>query len=382
MKKFKSLMLAALATAAMAAPSFADNHGGANLGINKISGEVVVEMKYTATSPDEGDGKTNYDGEIGDVNINFGSDLYSVYFEKDDEKDLVSRLKIHPSMTSGDNKVEALAELNGLNGADGKDAYGDVYVKGSNKTFSLKIGQFGSSEYYGNGMGVSRAALTIDNDNIFEGGENLVINGFHGFQADINAGDVQLEVALPWMNTDGTGSPSYALEDKTTGAALATNVTGIRPAVKFNSGGVDFKALFYTLNFEAQVDGADPADKTRSAFQLVGSFKAGAATIGGFYQSQTQKDGSAELTPSAAGGNVVVALGGGQKVGASFDVLDNGAEDAANVKATRFSASYQMPFFVESVALKLGVGTSSQTSDTKTLAGSATSAQAAWAYSF
>ena len=44
MKKFKSLMLAALASAALAAPSFADGHS------LKASGEVVLGMKYT-TNP-------------------------------------------------------------------------------------------------------------------------------------------------------------------------------------------------------------------------------------------------------------------------------------------------------------------------------------------
>ena len=42
----------------------------------------------------------------------------------------------------------------------------------------------------------------------------------------------------------------------------------------------------------------------------------------------------------------------------------------------------QMPFFVEALSLKLGVGTSTESSDTDALAGSASSMEAEWAYSF
>ena len=44
MKKFKSLMLAALASAALAAPSFADGHS------LSMSGEIILGMKYTTKS--------------------------------------------------------------------------------------------------------------------------------------------------------------------------------------------------------------------------------------------------------------------------------------------------------------------------------------------
>ena len=44
MKKFKSLMLAALASAALAAPSFADGHS------LSMSGEIVLGMKYTSSN--------------------------------------------------------------------------------------------------------------------------------------------------------------------------------------------------------------------------------------------------------------------------------------------------------------------------------------------
>ena len=46
MKKFKSLMLAALASAALAAPSFADGHS------LSMSGEIILGMKYTTKSPE------------------------------------------------------------------------------------------------------------------------------------------------------------------------------------------------------------------------------------------------------------------------------------------------------------------------------------------
>ena len=82
MKKFKSLMLAALASAALAAPSFADGHGGPNLGITGISGEVVYELQQSSTSPDEGNSITVMDAEVGDVNISFKSDFYQFYFER------------------------------------------------------------------------------------------------------------------------------------------------------------------------------------------------------------------------------------------------------------------------------------------------------------
>ncbi|MGB0139675.1 MAG: hypothetical protein ACPGCN_08060, partial [bacterium] len=63
MKKFKSLMLAALASAALAAPGFAGGHGS-NL---VMTGEVVVGMKMTNSTPDGGDTTTVQDTYIGDV---------------------------------------------------------------------------------------------------------------------------------------------------------------------------------------------------------------------------------------------------------------------------------------------------------------------------
>ena len=394
MKKFKSLMLAALASAALAAPSFADGHGGPNLGITGISGEVVYELQQSSTSPDEGNSTTVMDAEVGDVNISFKSDLYTFYFERDDEgtgpDGLDNRLKIHPSMKSGDNYVKAVGELKGVFGGAGD--YGDVYVEGGNQSVYVKVGTFGSTEYYGNGMGVSRASLGngVDPDGVFKNGEHLVISGFKGIEVGVNAGDIKFEVALPWMNSGD--SSAYALtssKDQTVngtaiakGDKVASNITGVRPGVQFSAGDVSIKAIAYSLSIQKQNSDIDTDEMSRSGAQLVGSFNAGSATIGAFYSTATEKDGSTDVTPTAGGANVTVALGSGQKVGASFDTANNGQDDAAEVTSTRFSASYQMPFFVEALSLKLGVGTSTESSDTDALAGSASSMEAEWAYSF
>ena len=84
MKKFKSLMLAALASAALAAPSFADGHA------MSMGGEIVVGMKYTTVTPDGGDTTTVQDTYIGDVNAKLTSKVsdsasYAFEFLKDDE---------------------------------------------------------------------------------------------------------------------------------------------------------------------------------------------------------------------------------------------------------------------------------------------------------
>jgi hypothetical protein len=394
MKKFKSLMLAALASAALAAPSFADGHGGPNLGITGISGEVVYELQQSSTSPDEGNSTTVMDAEVGDVNISFNSDYYKFYFERDDEGSLDNRLKIVPSMKSGDNYVKAVGEIKGLFGDAGSDAgpYGDVFVEGGNKSIYVKVGTFGSTEYYGNGMGVSRASLGngVDPDGVFKNGEHLVISDFKGVEVGINAGDIKFEVAVPWMNSGD--SSAYALKsskDQTVngtviakGASVDSNITGIRPGIQFGSGDISVNAIAYSLSIQKQNSDIDVDDMTRSGAQIVGSFNAGSATIGAFYSSATEKDGSTDVTPTAGGANVTVALGSGQKVGASFDTSNNGQDNAAEVTSTRFSASYQMPFFVEALSLKLGVGTSTENSDTDTLAGSASSMEAEWAYTF
>ena len=216
MKKFKSLMLAALASAALAAPSFADGHGGPNLGITGISGEVVYELQQSSTSPDEGNSTSVMDAEVGDMNISFKSDFYQFYFERDDEGSLDNRLKIVPSMKSGDNYVKAVGEIKGLFGDAGSDAgpYGDVFVEGGNQSVYVKVGTFGSTEYYGNGMGVSRASLGngVDPDGVFKNGEHLVISGFKGIEVGVNAGDIKFEVALPWMNS-GDSAENLLMND-------------------------------------------------------------------------------------------------------------------------------------------------------------------------
>ena len=383
MKKFKSLMLAALASAALAAPSFAEGHGPA--GITKVAGEVVFGLTYASASPDQGNSTVVNDAVVGDVNIKLSSDHYALEVEKDDEDaDTNVNFEIFGRVESGDNFVYAFGEIADIAGDSAENGYGDVYLQGGNKTLSLKVGQFGNTEYFGNGMGVSRAGLAtggVNPDNVFEGGENLLISGFHGLQLDVSAGDISFEVAVPWMNSDRAGAYTLTADDAT-GAAVASNITGIRPGVKFNSGGVDAKAIFYSLSFSPQNTDIDTVEKTRTAAQVVASLQAGAAKIGAFYSMQTRGDGGTDVTPTAAGANVTVTLGGGQSVGASFDTANNGEDGATEATSTRFSASYSTPFFVEAITMKAGVGTAAQSSDTKTIAGGASSAKLEWSYAF
>ena len=381
MKKFKSLMLAALASAALAAPSFAGGHGS-NL---VMTGEVVVGMKMTNSTPDGGDTTTVQDTYIGDVNAKLTSAVndsasYAFEFLKDDEGAGKVSFEMTGTATSGDNSIKAFADLSDITGTTG---YGDVYIQGSNKTMTVKVGKFGGSENYGGGLGYYRAGVdTIGVGNI----EHILVDPFEGVEVDINAGDIQLEVAVPWLSTSAGG---YALmtdgADGIAGtaddAAVATNVTGIRPNIKAALGSANISATFYTLSFNAQDGGADTQDKSDTAFQLMGNVATGAATVGLGYTSKTTKNHKTELTPSTLNGFVTVALGGGQTVGASFDILGDGTEDD-EATASRFSASYGMPFFVEAVTLKLGVGTTTQTSDDKTKAGSASGFEAEWSYGF
>jgi hypothetical protein len=373
MKKFKSLMLAALASAALAAPSFAGGHDGGLA----MSGEVVVGMKYTSSTPDGGDTTNVQDTYIGDVNAKLTSKVsdsasYAFEFLKDDEKAGKVSFEMTGTATSGDNSIKAFADLSDITGTMG---YGDVYIQGGNKTTTVKVGKFGGSENYAGGLGYFRAGV----DGIGVGNiEHILIDPFEGVEIDINAGDIQLEVAVPWLNA-AAGS-GYALVDSA-GTSVATNVTGIRPNIKAAMGSVNVSATFYTLSFNAQNSGVDTQDKSDTAYQLVGSVGAGDATVGLGYSSKTTKNGDTELTPSTLNGYVTVALGGGQNVGASFEVLGDGTEkDEAT--ATRFSASYGMPFFVEAVTLKLGAGTTTQSSDDKTKAGSASGFEAEWSYGF
>ena len=379
MKKFKSLMLAALASAALAAPGFAGGHGS-NL---VMTGEVVVKATMSSVSPDGQDTTTVQDTSIGDVNAKLTSAVndsasYAFEFLKDDEGAGKVSFEMTGTATSGDNSIKAFADLSDITGTTG---YGDVYIQGSNKTMTVKVGKFGGSENYGGGLGYFRASdLGVGNI------EHILVDSFEGVEIDINAGDIQLEVAVPWMSTSAGG---YALmtdgADGIAGtaddAAVATNVTGIRPNIKAALGSANISATFYTLSFNAQDGGADTQDKSDTAFQLMGNVATGAATIGLGYTSKTTKDHKTELTPSTLNGFVTVALGGGQTVGASFDILGNGTEDD-EATASRFSASYGMPFFVEAVTLKLGAGTSTVSSDDKSKAGSASGLEAEWVYNF
>jgi len=364
MKKFKSLMLAALASAALAAPSFADGHS------LKSSGEVVVNMSYSSSTPDGGDTTTVQKTGIGDVNMKLSQDIWGVEFNKDDGGDGKVHVNWEATASSGDNTVTGSGKIEDIFGETG---YGDIFIKGANKTLSVKVGKFGNSENYNGGMGNFRASdFGVGN------AEHITVSGFMGLQADVDAGDIDIELAVPWMEA---ASGDYALKLKD-GTETKTNVTGIRPVIKGGFGDVSVSATFYTLSFSAQNNGAgDTQEKSDSAFQLMGKVGAGAATVGLGYTSKTTKNGEVEKTPSTLNGFVEVGLSGGSKVGASFDILGSGHE-TDEATATRISASYNTPFFVEAVTLKLGAGTSTVSSDDKSRAGSASGFKAEWAYSF
>ena len=287
----------------------------------------------------------------------------------------LERLKVHHTITSGDNTVAAYGEWNELFTGG---TLGNYNVTGGNKTFTLKVGKFGSSENYVAGMDTSTASVGQDNSNVFAGyGKHLVVPGFKGLQADIKAGDVNFELAMPWMNVDSTDA-DLALGNAPDG----TNVTGLRPKVSLTAGSISVTALAYSLSFSAENAGNDPDSKTSNGAQIVGSMAAGSATIGAGYTTQTRKDGDADaVTPNVLNGYVTVALGGGSSVGAYFDISNDGADEDATT-ATRVGASYTTPFFVESVKLALGVGSATQSSDIDSKSGSASSARAKWTYAF
>ena len=369
MKKFKSLMLAALASAALAAPSFADGHA------MSMSGEIYVGMKYTTVTPDGGDTTTVQDTYIGDVNAKLTSKVsdsasYALEFLKDDEGAGKVSFEMTGTATSGDNSIKAFADLSDITGTVG---YGDVYIEGSNKTLTVTIGKFGQTEEYSNGLGYFRAS---DFDVPFI--EHIDLSDFEGLGLGINAGDISITAEVPWMAKDATHA--YALTKSDGSGKTATNVSGIRPNIKMGFGDVNVSATFYSLSFSAQ-DGSDTEDKTDTAYQLMGQVAAGDAEVGFGYSSKTQKDGNVETTPNVLNGFVKVGLGGGQNVGASFDILGDGAEED-ETKVTRISASYGMPFFVEAVTLKLGVGTSNATTDKANGGGSASGMEAEWEYKF
>ncbi|MDG2195305.1 MAG: hypothetical protein P8O70_00190 [SAR324 cluster bacterium] len=369
MKKFKSLMLAALASAALAAPSFADGHA------MSMGGEIVVGMKYTTVTPDGGDTTTVQDTYVGDVNAKLTSKVsdsasYAFEFLKDDEKAGKVSFEMTGTATSGDNSIKAFADLSDITGTTG---YGDVYIQGSNKTLTVKVGKFGQTENYSNGLGYFRAS-DFGVGNI----EHIVLSDLEGLGLGINAGDINITAEVPWMTKDATHA--YALTKSDGTGKTTTNVSGIRPNIKMGFGDVKVSATFYSLSFSAQ-DGSDTEDKTDTAYQLQGQVAAGAAEVGLGYSSKTQKDGNVETTPNVLNGFVKVGLGGGQNVGASFEVLGDGAE-ADETKVTRISASYGMPFFVEAVTLKLGVGTSNANTDKANGGGSASGMEAEWSYAF
>jgi hypothetical protein len=340
-----------------------------------MTGEIVVKMKYTTVTPDGGDTTTVQDTEIGDVNAKLTSAVsdsasYAFEFLKDDEGAGKVSFEMKGTATSGDNSITAFADLSDITGTVG---YGDVYIKGSNKTLSVTVGKFGQSENYSNGLGYFRAS-----DFGVPFIEHIVLSDFEGLGLGINAGDITVTAEVPWMAKDE--AHAYALTKSDGTGKTPTNVSGIRPNIKMSLGDAKVSATFYSLSFSAQ-DGSDTEDKTDTAYQLMGQVAAGAAEVGLGYSSRTQKDGDVEASPSVLNGFVKVGLGGGQTVGASFDLLGDGA-DEDETRVTRISASYGMPFFVEAVTLKLGVGTSNATTDADTGGGSASGMQAEWVYNF
>jgi len=386
MKKFKSLMLAALASAALAAPSFAGGHGD---GLS-MSGEIIVGLKYQTSTPDNGDTNTEQDTYIGDVNMKLTGSVsesatYAFEFEKDDEGDGSLNFEGTGVATSGDNSIKAYAEIQNITG-DANDAmgYGDVYLQGGNKTLTVKVGKFGGSENYAGGLGYFRAALGKDalgNEMAVGNIEHILIDPFEGIEVDIVAGDISVEVAVPWMNATANVAPGYRMEASDGTGPVETNVSGIRPNIKAALGGVNLSATFYSLTFSPEDSNVDTVDKSDEAFQLMGSVGAGSATVGLGYTSKTTKNGDEELNPSTLNGYVTVGLGSGQQVGASFEVLEDGTEED-EATATRISASYATPFFVEAITLKLGAGTTTQTSDLAAKSGTSSGFEAEWVYNF
>jgi hypothetical protein len=404
----------------LAAPSFAVGHEGPNFGITGVSGEIIFGMQYGTVTPDGGDTTTTQKTYVGDVNFTFASDFYKLTVENDDEDtDSNINLNIFGSATSGDNTVTASATMEDI--ANETSGPGDVYVMGSNKTLSLKAGKFGVAGYYYGGLGYYRASAGLTHESEFiDGDAGLIILGNRGLQLGVDAGSVNFVLDLPFFQVGAGHDYSLTSSDAKTGgcsvavtpsvaytydaagnataattytcggaysatagsaAQLATtNVTGIRPAISLDLGAGSLSAVAYSLNF-ASPDGSDTADKVDQGLQIQGKMTAGSATLGFGFTSRTKKEGNTEVTPNVLNGSVVVALGGGQQVGASFDVITDGTEkDEAT--ATRFSASYGMPFFVEAVTLKLGAGTATQTSDDKAKAGSASGLEAEWVYNF
>jgi hypothetical protein len=345
-----------------------------------MSGEIVVGLKYQTSTPDGGDTNTEQDTYIGDVNFKLTgsaseSATYAFEFEKDDAGDGSLNFEGTGVATSGDNTIKAYGEIQDITDKVGM-GYGDVYIQGGNKTLTVKVGKFGGSENYAGGLGYFRAP-TFGVGNI----EHILIDPFEGIEVDIVAGDISVEVAVPWMNATANVADGYRMEASDGSGPVETNVSGIRPNIKAALGGVNLSATFYSLTFSPEDSNVDTVDKSDEAFQLMGSVGAGSAKVGLGYTSKTTKNGDDELNPSTLNGYVTVGLGSGQQVGASFEVLEDGTEED-EATATRISASYATPFFVEAITLKLGAGTTTQTSDLDSKSGTSSGFEAEWVYNF
>jgi len=382
MKKFKSLMLAALASAALAAPSFAEGHSGGLA----MTGEIVVGMKYTTSTPDGGESSTVQDTYIGDVNAKLTGTVsdtasYAFEFQRDDggTADAGLNFEMKGTASSGDNSIEAFAEITDITEGPAGQGYGDVYIKGSNKTLSVTVGKFGQTENYANGMGYYRAATDFGGNKV-PYIEHITISGFKGLGVGVNAGDISITAEVPWMSVAATDG--YALAASDGSGDVPTNVTGFRPNLKAKLGSANISATVYALSFSPVESGTETEEKSDTGLQLMGNVAAGAATVGLGYTQQNTKEGSAdEVSPSILNGYVKVGLGGGSNVGASFEVIGDGAS-TDETTVTRISASYDMPFFVEAVTLKLGVGTSTANTDKAAGSGSASGLEAEWSYAF
>ena len=388
MKKFKSLMLAALASAALAAPSFAAGHGDGLA----MTGEIVVGMKYTTSTPDGGTSSTVQDTYIGDVNAKLTGTVsdtasYAFEFQRDDggTADAGLNFEMKGTASSGDNSIEAFAEITDITEGPAGQGYGDVYIKGSNKTLTISIGKFGQSENYDNGMGYFRAERSFGGNSV-PYIEHITISDFMGLGVGVDAGDISITAEVPWMQVDGTtptaAGHKYALTIDGSTDKTDTNVTGFRPNLKAKLGSANISATVYALSFSPVESGTETEEKSDTGLQLMGNVAAGAATVGLGYTQKNTKEGSAdEVSPSILNGYVKVGLGGGSNVGASFEVIGDGAS-TDETTVTRISASYDMPFFVEAVTLKLGVGTSTANRDTGAGSGSASGLEAEWSYAF
>jgi hypothetical protein len=228
-------------------------------------------------------------------------------------------------------------------------------------------------------MGYYRAAINFGGNTV-PYIEHITISGFQGLAVGVNAGDISITAEVPWMSVAATDG--YALAASDGSGDVATNVTGFRPNLKAKLGSANISATVYALSFSPVESGTETEEKTDTGLQLMGNVAAGAATVGLGYTQKNTKEGDAdEVSPSILNGYVKVGLGGGSNVGASFEVIGDGAS-TDETSVTRISASYDMPFFVEAVTLKLGLGTSTASTDKVAGSGSASGLEAEWSYAF